>query len=120
MQPQNDNAGRLCIFLQVELLCPGGARTRLLQIVLRIQAKEPPGDVSCGLKAVDMNINIIVSQVEPDLLLGNIVRSETNTTTHMIVGDGGTILLSGILFQQDVFIERKIPLLGDIPLLGGL
>ena len=71
-------------------------------------------------KAVDMNINIIVSQVEPDLLLGNIVRSEVNTTTHMIIPDAGTILLSGILFQQDITIERKIPLLGDIPLLGGL
>ena len=71
-------------------------------------------------KAVDMNINIIVSQVEPDLLAADIVRSEVNTTTHMIIPDAGTILLSGILFQQDVTIERKIPLLGDIPLLGGL
>jgi general secretion pathway protein D len=71
-------------------------------------------------KDVNMEINLIISQVEPGLVLGNLVTSETNTTTHLDVGDGETILLSGILFQQDSTIERKLPLLGDIPLLGDL
>jgi hypothetical protein len=38
----------------------------------------------------------------------------------MIVQDGQTLLLGGILFQQDSTIERKLPLLGDMPLVGGL
>ena len=38
----------------------------------------------------------------------------------MIVNDGQTILISGILFQKESEIETKIPLLGDIPLLGEL
>lgn len=38
----------------------------------------------------------------------------------MIVQDGQTIMLGGILFQKDSVIKRKVPLLGDIPLAGGL
>ena len=46
--------------------------------------------------------------------------NEFKTTTDMIVKDGETLMLSGILMQNDREIERKIPLLGDLPLLGGL
>jgi general secretion pathway protein D len=42
------------------------------------------------------------------------------TTTNMIVQDGQTLLLGGILFQKDSTIEHKIPLFGDAPLVGGL
>ena len=38
----------------------------------------------------------------------------------MIVQDGQTIMLGGMLFQEDSKTKRKIPLLGDIPLIGGL
>jgi len=38
----------------------------------------------------------------------------------MIVQDGQTLLLGGILFQKDSKVERKLPGLGDLPLLGGL
>ena len=71
-------------------------------------------------KAINLAINLIVSELEPELLLGNTVTSETNTTTHMIVDNGETLMLSGILFQTDRNVERKIPLLGDLPLLGPL
>jgi len=71
-------------------------------------------------KAIDMELNLIISRQEPELILGNTATSETNTTTHLIVEDGTTVLLSGILFQQDVSIERKLPFFGDIPLLGEL
>ena len=42
----------------------------------------------------------------------------TNTTA--IVQDGQTIVLGGILFQQDTVTERKLALFGDLPLVGGL
>ena len=42
------------------------------------------------------------------------------TTTNMIVQDGQTLLLGGILFQKDSQVEHKLPLLGDVPLVGGL
>ncbi|MHC4542721.1 MAG: type II secretion system protein GspD, partial [Planctomycetota bacterium] len=69
---------------------------------------------------VDMIINIIISQLTTEEENGQPVRTEMETKTNMIVGDGQTIMLGGILFQQDRVVDRKIPLLGDIPLLGML
>jgi type II secretory pathway component GspD/PulD (secretin) len=43
-----------------------------------------------------------------------------DTTTNMIVEDGQTLMLGGMLFQEDSLVRRKVPLLGDLPLLGGL
>ena len=43
-----------------------------------------------------------------------------DTTTNMIVQHAQTLMLGGILFQTDSKVERKIPLLGDVPLAGGL
>jgi len=72
-------------------------------------------------KDVDMIINIIISQITPgDEQNGQPVRTEMETKTNMIVGDGQTIMLGGILFQEDRIVKRKIPLLGDIPLIGEL
>ncbi|MCP4711580.1 MAG: hypothetical protein GY869_23420 [Planctomycetes bacterium] len=70
--------------------------------------------------AVELIVNLIISQLEPGLILGNTSTSETNTTTQMIIEDNKTVLLSGILLQKDTKIEHKFPLLGDIPLLGEL
>ena len=71
-------------------------------------------------KAVDMTINLIISEVEAGLINGNIVTRDLKTTTHMIIEDGETIMLGGILFKTDSLIEQKIPLFGDLPLVGGL
>jgi len=72
-------------------------------------------------KDVDMIINIIISQMAPgDVENGQPVRTEMETKTNMIVGNGQTIMLGGILFQEDRIVKRKVPLLGDIPLIGEL
>jgi general secretion pathway protein D len=72
-------------------------------------------------KDVDMIVNIIISQITPgDEQNGQPVRTEMETKTNMIVGDGQTIMLGGILFQEDRIVKRKVPLLGDIPLIGEL
>ncbi|MFB0525520.1 MAG: secretin N-terminal domain-containing protein, partial [Phycisphaerae bacterium] len=71
-------------------------------------------------KNVDMVVNVLLSQLTSDQINNQPVRSLMETETNMIVKDGQTIMLGGILFQTDSFIERKLPLLGDIPLAGGL
>ncbi|MBN2209944.1 MAG: type II secretion system protein GspD, partial [Sedimentisphaerales bacterium] len=71
-------------------------------------------------KAVDLTINLMVSEVEPQTINGNIVTTLMDNTTNMIVSDGQTLMLSGILTQVDRDIETKVPLIGDIPILGGL
>ena len=69
---------------------------------------------------VDMIINVILSQLTSDKENEQPVRTEMDTTTNMIVQHAQTLMLGGILFQTDSTVERKIPLFGDMPVVGGL
>ena len=69
---------------------------------------------------VDMIINIIISQLTSDRENSQPVRTEMETKTNMIVGDGQTLMLGGILFQEESIVKRGVPGLSDIPLLGAL
>ena len=71
-------------------------------------------------KDVDMIIKVNLSQLTSDEINNQPVRTEMDTRTNMIVRDGQTIMLGGILFQKDSLIKRKVPLLGDVPIVGGL
>jgi len=71
-------------------------------------------------KAVDMTVNLMVSQLDPQLVNGNIATSLLDTTTKTIVGDGQTIMIGGIIYQTDTETVNKVPLLGDIPLIGAV
>lgn len=71
-------------------------------------------------KNVDMVVTVLLSDLTGDQINSQPVRRVMETTTNMIVGDGQTLMLGGILFQTDSKIQRKVPLLGDIPLVGGL
>jgi general secretion pathway protein D len=69
---------------------------------------------------VDMVVNIIISQLTSDMQNNQPVRTEMETKTNMIVGDGQTLMLGGILFQEESIVKRGVPGLSDIPLLGAL
>ncbi|MBN2136456.1 MAG: hypothetical protein JW720_01480 [Sedimentisphaerales bacterium] len=69
---------------------------------------------------VDMVVNVQISQLTSDLVNSQPVRTLMNTTTNMIIEDGQSLLLGGILFQKDSLIQRKLPGLGDLPGIGGL
>jgi general secretion pathway protein D len=71
-------------------------------------------------KSVDMIINILISQLTTEEENGQPVRNEMETKTNMIIADGQTIMLGGILFQEDRVTEKKVPLLGDVPIIGEL
>jgi general secretion pathway protein D len=71
-------------------------------------------------KNVDMVVTVLLSDLTGDQINGQPVRRVMETTTNMIVEDGQTLMLGGILFQTDSKIVRKVPLLGDVPLLGEL
>jgi len=69
---------------------------------------------------VDMIVNVEISQLTAEREQNVPIRSKMITTTNMIVQDNQTLLLGGILFQKDSKVEAKLPLLGDLPLIGGL
>jgi type II secretion system protein D len=69
---------------------------------------------------VDMVVNVEISSLLEDLVNSQPVRSTMKTRTNMIVQDSQTLLLGGILFQKDSTVIAKVPLFGDLPLIGGL
>jgi len=69
-------------------------------------------------KNVDMVINVILSDLTNEMVNSQPKRTEMETTTNMIVQNGQTVMLGGILFQKNSQVLRKMALLGDIPILG--
>ncbi len=70
---------------------------------------------------VDLRINLELSSVQPNqTLFGGFIVDRRETTTHLIVKDGQTVVVSGILRSEDSDVKRKVPGLGDIPLIGEL
>ncbi|MGE5296592.1 MAG: secretin N-terminal domain-containing protein [Solirubrobacterales bacterium] len=71
-------------------------------------------------KDVEMIVTVLLSDLTGDSVNGQPVRRVMESTTNMIVDNGQTLMLGGILFQTDSKILRKVPFFGDLPLLGGL
>ena len=71
-------------------------------------------------RRVDMMIRVDLSQLTTEVINNQPVRSKVETETNMVVQDGETIMLGGMLFEKDTSVKRKLPLLGDLPLVGGL
>lgn len=70
---------------------------------------------------VDLRVNLELSSIIPgETLFGGFVVDRRETTTHTIIQNKQTIVISGIVREEATNIVRKIPLLGDIPLLGEL
>ncbi len=70
--------------------------------------------------SVDLLINLEISRIVPGSAAqgGNPTFDRREVTTHVIVQDGQTVMLSGIIRQEKFEDIRKVPLLGDIPLIG--
>ena len=71
-------------------------------------------------KAVNMTIHLNVSQLESEIVNTQPSRRNLDTITHLIVNDGQAVVMGGLLFQNDDVVVQKVPLLGDLPLVGGL
>ncbi|HBS28676.1 MAG TPA: hypothetical protein DEB06_04310, partial [Phycisphaerales bacterium] len=68
---------------------------------------------------VDLRVNLELSSIQPEqTLFGGFIVDRRETTTQLIVRNGQTVVISGILRSEDSDIKRKVPLLGDIPLIG--
>ncbi len=86
---------------------------RKVGVTLRVRPNITPES------AVNMNIHLQISQRNPELVEGAITVSELDTSTHMIINNAQTLMLGGITLENETAIETKVPLLGDLPLVGG-
>ncbi len=73
------------------------------------------GDVRMVLNP---SIEAIIDQGPPDQFAPTIARREVATT--VTVPDGNTIVISGLIREDNSSTDRRVPVLGSIPLLGYL
>ena len=71
-------------------------------------------------KDVDMDIRLELSKIGPAINDGGPTVDRRQTTTNIVVKNGQTIILSGLLKEEERTLTRKVPLLGDIPVFGEL
>ena len=72
---------------------------------------------------VDLEISLQLSDTQGTATVGQIsgeVFSRKQVNSHVIVLDGQTVVLGGLLKETETQIRQKVPLLGDIPILGEL
>lgn len=82
--------------------------------------------ISPSSESVRMNIKQTVSQVEPNTDIGSELAKVSTTLgqraieTNIVMRDGDTAVLGGLMRDAQQESIRKVPLLGDIPVLGWL
>lgn len=71
--------------------------------------------------AVKLEIEQIVSSISPSSVgAADIITNKRSIKTTVMVEDGNIIVLGGLIDDQLQETKQKVPLLGDIPLLGKL
>ena len=68
--------------------------------------------------AIDAQIQAIIGYVGPDA--DRPIISTRSTNTNVRVADGRTLLIGGLIFDDENNARGKLPLLGSIPILGKL
>jgi len=70
--------------------------------------------------AVRLKIYQEVSSVSPTLGATDVITNQREITTTVLVNDGSTVVLGGLISEESSEGENKVPLLGDLPLIGNL
>jgi len=70
--------------------------------------------------AIQLDIEQEVSTVNTDVTAADIVTNKRLISTSVLIDDAGVITLGGLIEENIEDTHSKVPLLGDIPLLGKL
>jgi len=70
--------------------------------------------------AIKLDIEQEVSSVSPSKLAADIITNKRKIKTTVVVEDGNMVVLGGLIDEDLQQTAQKVPLLGDIPLLGVL
>jgi type IV pilus assembly protein PilQ len=68
----------------------------------------------------NINMQLVAKQDTPDLTGTPPAISTKSVTTEVLVENGGTVVVGGVFIQDISNTTNKVPLLGDIPVLGWL
>ena len=71
---------------------------------------------------VRLDIDQEISALVPTTVDGaaDLITNRREISTTVLARDGGTVVLGGLITDDDTAVENKVPGLGDVPVLGGL
>ena len=88
-----------------------------LSLEILVNRIDDNGFVSVGVAPTVSSIGSTVSTADGDIAL---LQSRTLNSGEIRLRDGQTLILSGIIQESDRTSVTKVPILGDIPILGAL
>lgn len=68
----------------------------------------------------DVIMDIAVNNDSPVVFNGDTAIQTKSVTTQVLVENGGTVVIGGIYVQEDLNNNEKVPVLGDMPVVGSL
>lgn len=95
-----------------------GVTTTLQNIEAGIDLQVTPVPTHDSL--IHLNISGLISEFLPFSNSGEFLIEENSITTEVDVKDGHTLILGGLILEQNNVLEGGVPILKDIPLLGML
>ncbi|MEO7731623.1 MAG: type IV pilus secretin PilQ, partial [Kofleriaceae bacterium] len=107
------------VSIPISTISATGTQTQFVQADLRLDVTPTVSQSDCAIA-----MTLVVQKNEPDFVnVGargdpTILRKEARTS--MIVSDGETSVLGGIYTRNSGLAYKKIPFLGDLPVLGWL
>lgn len=79
----------------------------------------PKIDKTTGLEKIDLTLDIEVSDIDDSNSVGDDVAFSTRSaSTHLLLDDGQTIVMAGLIKNNNSENINKVPFLGDIPVVG--
>ena len=120
--PQDWETRNTGVTLEVEPVVGGDATTIDLNLIPQVVEFEGFINYGSPINAVGVNTVAGISVSQPVQLTPNIINqpvfSTRKVTTSVSVYDGQTVVLGGLMREDVQKTEDKVPIIGDIPLVG--
>jgi general secretion pathway protein D len=120
--PQDWETRNTGVTLEVEPVVGGDATTIDLNLIPQVVEFEGFINYGSPINAVGVNTAAGISISQPVELTPNVINqpvfSTRKVTTSVSVYDGQTVVIGGLMREDVQKTEDKVPILGDIPLVG--
>jgi general secretion pathway protein D len=120
--PQDWETRNTGVTLEVEPIVGGDSTTIDLNLIPQVVEFEGFINYGSPINAVGVNTVGVLSVSQPVQLTANVINqpvfSTRKVTTSVSVYDGQTVVLGGLMREDVQKTEDKVPIIGDIPLVG--
>jgi general secretion pathway protein D len=120
--PQDWETRNTGVTLEVEPVVGGDATTIDLNLIPQVVEFEGFINYGSPINAIGVNTVMGISVSQPVELTPNVINqpvfSTRKVTTSVSVYDGQTVVLGGLMREDVQKTEDKVPIIGDIPLVG--